>query len=282
MSRKRREKKEDASGFEIVQTLWVDSLTLALDRNACISCDLCRLVCPKEAIEMAAVEGRVVPDLDEDLCSMCGLCASFCPVNAIRITARNTWKETEDDVRPVLDVGGIPHFSKGMKLDTSLCPPGCILCVEACPREALKRGAQGIELDRDKCLSCAHCVAACPVEGAITVTRLFDGQVMVDVGKCPPDCDYCVTACPTQCYTAVEPKGVEVDSRHCICCGACLVACPHGALDLTRLRLRSLGDGYSAVWSRAVDNLLSENERFISQNEGAFAKLTELLKDSRL
>lgn len=282
MGRKKREKKEDANRLEIVQTLWVDTMTLTLDRDACISCDLCRLVCPKEAIELVVEGGRAVPDVDEALCSMCGLCASFCPVNAIRLVTRNTWKNTEEEVRPVLDVGGIPHFSKGMELDTSFCPPGCDLCVEACPREALKAGESGIKLDRDRCLSCAHCKAVCPVKGAIRVTRLFDGRVVVDIGRCPAGCDLCVTACPTHCYTAVEPKGVEVDSRHCICCGACLVACPHGALDLTRLRLRSLGDGFSAVWSRAVDNLLSENERFISQNEGAFAKLTEMLKDSRL
>lgn len=282
MSRKDKKKKEEAGVLEIVQTLWVDSLTLTLDRKACISCDLCRQVCPKEAIKLQGEAGLVVPEIDETLCSMCGLCVSFCPVNAVRLVARNTWKNTEEEVRPVLDVGGIPHFSKGMQLDTSLCPPGCDLCVQECPREALKIGGSGIELDRTRCLSCAHCEAVCPVPGAVRVSRLFTGTIRVDLERCPEGCGLCVEACPTRCYTALGGKGVAVDPRHCICCGACLVACPHGAIDLTRLRLRTQADGYSAVWSRAVDHLLSENSRFLEQDEKSFIKLTRMLKDSKL
>ena len=73
-----------------------------------------------------------------------------------------------------------------------------------------------------------------------------------------------------------------MDARHCICCGACLVACFYGAIDLTRLRVITDTDGYSAVWSRAIDRLLSQNRRYLAQSEGSLKKLTELLRDSKL
>lgn len=282
MSRKDKKKTETDRSIELVLSLWVDSLTLTFDLEECIRCDLCRKVCPREAISLEPVDTGAKLEVDEEKCSMCGLCVSFCPTGAVKLVSRNTWKKTEEEVRPVLEVGGVPHFSKGMELDTAACPPGCDLCVKACPRSALSVGASGVQIDRDRCLSCAHCEAACPVPGAIEVTRLFEGVIEVDVERCPAGCDLCVGACPTKCYTAIPEGGVEVDPRHCICCGACLIACPHAAIDLTRLRLRNSGDGYSAVWSRAVDSLLSENARFLSQNEGNLLKLTELLRNSRL
>lgn len=271
------------SSIEVVQTMWVDSSTLTFNLEECINCDLCRQVCPKEAISLEPREGGPARiEVDEEKCSMCGLCATFCPVGAVRLTRRNTWKNSEEEVRPILDVGGMPHFSKGMELRASLCPPGCVVCVDACPRKALTPGENGVELNRARCLSCAHCEAACPVPGAIKVTPLFDGIISVNLASCPEGCDLCVTACPTRCYTALPGKGVTVDSRHCICCGACLVACPHGAIDLTRLKLRSAGDGYSAVWSRAIDHLLSENSRFLEQNEKNIVRLTRMLRSSKL
>ena len=282
MRTRKKRKSVGPESVSIVQSLWVDTLTLTLDKRACISCDLCRLVCPKEAVSMVADRVRQFPDIDEEKCSLCGLCVTFCPVNAVSMISCNTWKGTEEAVRPILDAGGVPQFSKGTELDTSLCPPGCDLCVQACPREALTWSEAGVTVDRLRCLSCAHCEAACPVEGAIKVTRLFDGNVEVELEKCPQGCDLCVEACPTRCYTALPRRGVSVDSMHCICCGACLVACPHGAIDLTRLRLRSQGDGYSAVWSRAVERLLSENALFLAHNERSIARLVEMLRGSRL
>lgn len=282
MPRKTRIKEEDNRFIRLVQSMWVDSYTLTFDKGECIGCDLCRQVCAKEAISLKIRDSRIVPRLDEKTCSMCGFCVSICPVNAVSLKARNTWKKLEEDVKPLLDRGGIPHFSKGMQLDTDFCPPGCSQCVEACPRQALSLEKGKMKLDRDRCLSCAHCQDVCPEKGAIQVTSIFDGKIGVDISKCRQGCDDCVSACPTHCYTALPDRGVEVDSRHCICCGACMIACPYGAIDLTRLRLRSQGDGYSSVWSRAVDRLLSENARFLQQNEGSIFELVQMLRESRL
>jgi ferredoxin len=282
MQRGEKKKKEDRALIAIIQAMWVENLTLTFNKESCIGCELCRQVCPKEAITLKVEEARAVPEVDEQSCSMCGLCVSFCPVNAVELVATNTWKGSEENINPILDRGGIPHFSKGMKLNTELCPPGCDLCVNACPREALSLERGKVKLDRKRCLSCAHCQAVCPVPGAIEVVRLFEGTIAVDAEKCPPHCDECVRVCPTKCYSALPGKGVKVDPGHCICCGACLVACPHGAIDLTRLRLRGEKDGYSSVWSRAVDRLLSENARFLQHNEGSIFDLVELLRRSRI
>jgi len=292
MAVKGTKKREGDRYVTVSRTLWVDKLVLTIDLEECIGCELCRKACPKEAIALRKRPDRFaeskfhgrrsIPLVDEDKCSMCGLCSAFCPTGAIQLAKKNSMQGTEEEIVPILDVGGIPHFSKGMNLDTSLCPPGCSECAGACPRNALSVEEGRIKLDRNRCLSCSHCEAACPVPGAITVTPLFEGEIRVNTDKCPVGCDQCVKACPTGCYVPMTSRGVTVDPRHCICCGACLVACFYGAIDLTRLRLQARDDGYSAVWSRAVDLLLSENARFLRQSEGGLSRVTEMLKKSRL
>ena len=280
--RKSLSKRADGRFVTICQKLWVDSIELTFDLEPCVGCELCRQVCPKEAISLKKDGSRTVPWIEAERCSLCGLCATFCPAKAVRMVAKNSLKETESEITPILDVHGVPHFSKGMKLETSLCPPGCDTCVGACPREALIIGEGGVALDRSRCLSCAHCEDACPVPVAIEVTPLFEGTINVDTAKCPVGCDHCVASCPTRCFEPASGRGVTVDARHCICCGACLVACFYGAIDLTRLRVLTDTDGYSAVWSRAIDRLLSQNRRYLAQSEGSVKKLTELLRKSKL
>jgi len=280
--RQSKKKTVDDRFIRVTQALWVDTLELIIDVDPCIGCELCRQVCPKEALGLSKQGGRTVPYVNLETCSLCGLCATFCPTRAIKMVSRNTWKGTEVEVTPILDVGGVPHFSTGMKLDTSLCAEGCDKCIDPCPRDALSMTEKGVVLNRGVCLSCAHCQDACPVEGAISVTGLFEGGIEVDASKCPLGCDGCVDACPTRCFTRVPGRGVKVDSRHCVCCGACLVACFYGAVDLTRLRIRTVAPGFSAVWSRAVDRLLSENARFLAQSESSLKRLRGLVEESKL
>jgi 4Fe-4S ferredoxin len=280
--RQSKKKTADDRFIKVTQALWVDTLELILGIDPCIGCELCRQVCSTEAVTLKRQGERTVPWIDQERCSLCGLCAAFCPARAIRLFRRNSWKGTEEEVTPILGAGGIPHFSSGMTLDSSLCPQRCDKCVGACPRSALSFTGQGVVLDRDRCLSCSHCAEACPVPGAITVTPLFEGDINVDAGKCPLGCDRCVDACPTRCFARVPGRGVKVDARHCICCGACLVACFYGAIDLTRLRIMTDTPGFSAVWTRAVDRLLSENARFLAQSEASFVRLASLLKESKL
>ena len=57
-------------------------------------------------------------------------------------------------------------------LDTSRCPDGCRVCVEACPTTAIAIDAQGARVDLGRCLFCSDCAEACP-EGAITHQREY-------------------------------------------------------------------------------------------------------------
>jgi Ni,Fe-hydrogenase III small subunit/ferredoxin len=47
-------------------------------------------------------------------------------------------------------------------LDPSKCPPGCSVCTDVCPTDAVAQEGEGLRLDLGRCLFCAECVEACP------------------------------------------------------------------------------------------------------------------------
>ncbi len=62
----------------------------------------------------------------------------------------------------------LPERFRGLPvLDQSKCPPGCQVCVEACPTDAITVDEFGLKLDLGRCLFCTDCIEACP-EGAVT------------------------------------------------------------------------------------------------------------------
>ncbi len=46
--------------------------------------------------------------------------------------------------------------------DTSRCPPGCQVCVQACPVQALSQDGGKLNVDLGACLFCTDCQTACP------------------------------------------------------------------------------------------------------------------------
>lgn len=56
--------------------------TLKLDREKCIGCEMCTLVCPHRILVMN--EGKAFIT-DKDLCMECGACAKNCPAAAISV-----------------------------------------------------------------------------------------------------------------------------------------------------------------------------------------------------
>ena len=55
-----------------------------LDREACVGCGLCTVVCPHGVF---AVEDRKARVLDRNACMECGACAKNCPAGALTVKA---------------------------------------------------------------------------------------------------------------------------------------------------------------------------------------------------
>lgn len=60
------------------------------------------------------------------------------------------------------------RFRGKPKLDSSRCPDGCAVCIDACPTGAIS--ANPLTIDLGACVFCPICTEACP-EGAITYTN---------------------------------------------------------------------------------------------------------------
>lgn len=57
--------------------------TLRLDREACVGCGMCSLVCPHGVLELSGKKAEIV---DFNACMECGACAMNCPADAIDLT----------------------------------------------------------------------------------------------------------------------------------------------------------------------------------------------------
>ena len=119
------------------------------------------------------------------------------------------------------------------------CTFGCKgygTCVKACQFDAIHVVNGVAVVDRNKCVACGKCVAACP-NNLIEIIP-DDAQYMVccssqDKGKavkdaCSVGCIGC-TLCTRQCENdAVAMKGnvAVIDGEKCIGCGKCAEKCP--------------------------------------------------------
>ena len=61
-----------------------DVVTLQLDEEECIGCEMCATVCPHGVFAVKDGRARIV---DRDACMECGACARNCAVDAIRVRA---------------------------------------------------------------------------------------------------------------------------------------------------------------------------------------------------
>ena len=118
------------------------------------------------------------------------------------------------------------------------------MCVEVCPeecitieREIISDKVEGkVSIIQDNCCTCQWCSRNCPPE-AITVEKIFEGDIEFHAEKCPGGCSTCAISarqmqfmCRQQSLSA-DMKGVieqtiAVNKDYCILCGACVNACP--------------------------------------------------------
>ena len=61
----------------------MDTITKTVDFGLCVSCGVCKGVCPKDCITFSLVKKQYLPQIDSSRCISCGLCYKVCPVHQI-------------------------------------------------------------------------------------------------------------------------------------------------------------------------------------------------------
>lgn len=244
------------------------SYGLSVDRTVCVGCELCSLICPKEAVtvnkEPEKLSGKTQHaqiDVDEGKCHYCGICAAICPYGAVKINIDGK------TIASVVEKESFPQLIREIQVDTSKCPTDCSDCQELCPLDLIavtrnpETGKVAIKIDQERCPCCRICELRCP-KGAIKVRKIFTGKLKIQSDKCPPECHDCIDVCPITdaLYISEKDKKVHVNELFCVYCGSCKIVCPEeNALELTRSTIRHT-PVRSGVWNRSLEKLTSTAE----------------------
>ena len=257
--------------------LHAKNYSLTLDKNKCTGCGVCMEICPKEAIEVtrtpkADAEKAKPPtaNIDETKCHYCGICEALCPFAALSI------KVNGSPLVPVIKTESFPQLIREIKVDETKCGLECQEIQEPCPLDLIKVSVYGsdgkevtgatskskkklkvkVEIDEKSCPCCRLCETKFP-DGAISVEKMFYGNLIVNEEKCHEGCHDCVDVCPIPSVLYVSDGKVQVNDSHCIYCGTCKIACPEeGALELNRTRIRHT-QVRSGAWNKALEKLAS-------------------------
>ncbi len=241
---------------------------LTLDHEKCCGCDICELICPREAISLAEaelVDGRLVReprvDIDPERCNLCGECVVLCPTHAYSMTI-----DGRPEI-PVLAGEAFPQLVRLVRVDQAAaaastdvsyidnCPVGAISAEISRDGDGNVVGVSNVEVDRSLCIACTHCMEWGP-EGAFTVTKPYQGRIALDVSLCPEGCQACADVCPSHAIT-YDGSQVSVDERFCLFCGACERVCPvDGAVRVERTGIVHTPIE-SGAWVKALDKLVS-------------------------
>lgn len=265
--------------MEIGQVYYAKRFVLTVDRSLCKGCDICRLICPREAITLKPVpkgsDGKVVApvlDIDENKCDFHGICAAACPYSAIEVTQDNL------EGIPVVNKDVFPVLLRDIEIDSEKCEPECKKCEEKCPLGVISvkfEPATSEEQDerkktsptanftrtvvnvrKDLCVGCQICWIECPAN-AIKVSKFFEGSIRINQELCPDDCHNCLDVCPVNALVLGKDKKVDVNDIYCIYCGACINVCPKPeSLELKRTSVRHTPVD-SGAWNKALEKLTS-------------------------
>lgn len=199
----------------------------------CVRCNLCVEECPVNAIEdsKSARPARIL-----DNCVKCEICAQTCPVNCIHVI-ESTSHVKDDQVKYHLKDLKVPHRRLRMQeinVNPEKCD-SCATCVKFCPTGAISVPEGGIaQIDREACVGCGACANVCP-KGSIELLRelgpvIKTKELLVDQDTCV-QCQVCEENCPVDAIK-LDGDRVVLDQEKCILCEVCSTKCPVGALKL--------------------------------------------------
>ena len=277
-------KTDNENELTIERLLHAKHYALTLDKKLCVGCEICQVICPREAIEIkkqpkqqGQKTQRPIFDVSAQKCSYCGMCEPICPFNALRVTVNG------EHVVPVVEKESFPELIREIEVDAVKCGIDCVECEKACPLNLIKvtllttdvkeisheeaasysnKNDLKVQVDikKDLCPCCRLCEMKCP-EGAIHVRKIFHGLLNINLEKCPSDCKDCLDVCPIPGALFLEGDGkVHPNETFCVFCGVCKIVCPvEDALLMERRSIHHTSIK-SGAWNKAIEKLTSVKE----------------------
>lgn len=203
----------------------------------CVSCGMCAKNCPAGCIN------HKEKTVNNETCLKCFKCVSLCPKNAINY-GKQPVKFSFKRRQTILFMGALALLSAGYAAGLNLTKN----IVQKVKEVLLPAGAENQNRMANKCLNCNLCVNNCPNKIIVAADDNFDA-IHLDYSKGKGYCDYnckkCSEVCPSGAIKKIslEEKqktriGIAVISKECIGCGHCINACPVGAINIDKNKIK--------------------------------------------